>query len=270
MATVTEVGPRLGIAPTCAALGLPTGDLLPAAPAPACPSAAAALASGALRRRAGRRARGAPRAAVRGPRARRGLRDPPRRGPVPLLRADDVPPPGGPPGGAGAAEPAPASALRGPGAAARRPNQLWSWDITKLLGPAKWTYFYLYVILDVFSRYVVGWMVAHRESAALAERLIRETVRPAGNRPRAAHHPCRPRAGDDLEARGAAPGRPGRHQDPCPPARLQRQPVLGGAVQDEHLSITAKLRSRSSAQLRQPLQVRTRSCTFLPTLGCTI
>lgn len=55
------------------------------------------------------------------------------------------------------------------------PNQLWSWDITKLLGPVKWTYFYLYVILDVFSRYVVGWMVAHRESAALAERLIAET-----------------------------------------------------------------------------------------------
>lgn len=55
---------------------------------------------------------------------------------------------------------------------ATAPNQLWSWDITKLLGPAKWTYFYLYVILDVFSRYVVGWMVAHRESAALAKRLI--------------------------------------------------------------------------------------------------
>jgi putative transposase len=58
---------------------------------------------------------------------------------------------------------------------ATRPNQLWSWDITKLLGPAKWTYFYLYVILDVFSRYVVGWMVAHRESAALATQLIGET-----------------------------------------------------------------------------------------------
>ncbi len=57
------------------------------------------------------------------------------------------------------------------------PNQLWSWDITKLLGPAKWTYFYLYVILDVFSRYVVGWMVAHRETAALADRLIEETCR---------------------------------------------------------------------------------------------
>ena len=55
------------------------------------------------------------------------------------------------------------------------PNQLWSWDITKLHGPAKWTYFYLYVIIDVFSRYVVAWMVAHRETAALAQRLIEET-----------------------------------------------------------------------------------------------
>jgi len=45
---------------------------------------------------------------------------------------------------------------------ATQPNQLWSWDITKLWGPAQWTYYYLYVILDVFSRYVVGWMVAHR------------------------------------------------------------------------------------------------------------
>jgi putative transposase len=59
---------------------------------------------------------------------------------------------------------------------ATAPNQVWSWDITKLLGPAKWTYFYLYVILDVYSRYVVGWMVAHREQADLAERLIAETI----------------------------------------------------------------------------------------------
>jgi putative transposase len=55
---------------------------------------------------------------------------------------------------------------------ATRPNEVWSWDITKLLGPAKWTYYYLYVILDIFSRYVVGWMVAHAEGAGLAERLI--------------------------------------------------------------------------------------------------
>jgi putative transposase len=59
---------------------------------------------------------------------------------------------------------------------ATRPNELWSWDITKLLGPAKWTYFYLYVILDVFSRYAVGWMVAERESAELAKRLIAATI----------------------------------------------------------------------------------------------
>ena len=59
-------------------------------------------------------------------------------------------------------------------------NQLWSWDITKLAGPAKWTYYYLYVIIDVFSRYVVGWMVAHRESAALARKLIAETCKRQG------------------------------------------------------------------------------------------
>jgi putative transposase len=58
---------------------------------------------------------------------------------------------------------------------ATAPNQLWSWDITKLKGAAKWTYFYLYVILDVFSRYVVGWMVAPRETAELAKRLIADT-----------------------------------------------------------------------------------------------
>jgi putative transposase len=57
------------------------------------------------------------------------------------------------------------------------PNQVWSWDITKLLGPVKWTYFYLYVLLDIFSRFVVGWMVASKEAAALAYRLIEESCR---------------------------------------------------------------------------------------------
>ena len=60
---------------------------------------------------------------------------------------------------------------------AARPNEVWSWDITKLLGPVKWTYFYLYVIIDIYSRYVTGWLLAHRESAELAERLLGETVR---------------------------------------------------------------------------------------------
>jgi putative transposase len=59
---------------------------------------------------------------------------------------------------------------------ATTPNQLWSWDITKLRGAAKWTYFYLYVILDVFSRYVVGWMIAPREGAELAKQFIEETI----------------------------------------------------------------------------------------------
>jgi len=58
---------------------------------------------------------------------------------------------------------------------ATSPNQLWSWDITKLRGPAKWTFYYLYVILDVFSRYVTGWMIAYRESADLAKQLIEES-----------------------------------------------------------------------------------------------
>ena len=58
---------------------------------------------------------------------------------------------------------------------ATAPNQVWSWDITKLLGPVKWAYFYLYVILDIFSRYVIGWMIATHESSSLAKRLIAET-----------------------------------------------------------------------------------------------
>ena len=63
---------------------------------------------------------------------------------------------------------------------ASTPNEVWSWDITKLRGPAKWTYYYLYVVLDIFSRYVVGWMVASRESGPLAEVLIRQTCAKQG------------------------------------------------------------------------------------------
>jgi putative transposase len=63
---------------------------------------------------------------------------------------------------------------------ATAPNQLWSWDITKLRGPVSWTYYYLYVILDVFSRAVVGWLIAEREDAELAEALIAETCSKEG------------------------------------------------------------------------------------------
>ena len=59
---------------------------------------------------------------------------------------------------------------------AEAPNQVWSWDITKLRGPKKWSYFYLYVILDIFSRYIVGWMIAPCENANLAEDLIATTA----------------------------------------------------------------------------------------------
>lgn len=63
------------------------------------------------------------------------------------------------------------------------PNQLWSWDITKLKGPAKWVYYYLYVVLDVYSRYVVGWMAALRESARLARSLIDAAIERQGIQP---------------------------------------------------------------------------------------
>jgi putative transposase len=66
---------------------------------------------------------------------------------------------------------------------ATAPNQVWTWDITKLLGPTKWTYFYLYVLLDIFSRYVVGWTVATREDSAVAKALIEETCRRHGIKP---------------------------------------------------------------------------------------
>ena len=175
MATVTEIGSRLGIAPTCAALGLPRATY--------------------YRRRQPRNAprprRPSPRALSPGERAAvlGVLHDPrfvdlapaevyatllddgeyrcPERTMYRLLASNHE-------------VQERRNQLRHPHFAApellaRQPNELWSWDITKLLGPTKWTYFYLYVMLDVFSRYVVGWMVAHRESATLAERFISET-----------------------------------------------------------------------------------------------
>lgn len=63
---------------------------------------------------------------------------------------------------------------------ATQPNQVWSWDITKLHGPAKWTYYYLYVIIDIYSRYVVGWLSADAESKTLAEKLLADTIAKQG------------------------------------------------------------------------------------------
>jgi putative transposase len=67
---------------------------------------------------------------------------------------------------------------------AERPNQVWSWDITKLKGPATWTYFYLYAVLDVFSRYIVGWTLQHRESGEIAKALIAQATEQQGITPR--------------------------------------------------------------------------------------
>src|SRR5712691_6642277 len=175
MATVTQIGPRLGIAPTCAALGLPRATYYrrrrPARAAP--PRRPSPRALGGAERAAVLEQLHTPRFVDLAP------------GEVYATLLDE-----------GTylcsertmyrllAEHAEVRERRDqlrhpvyavPELLARRPNELWSWDITKLLGPAKWTYFYLYVMLDVFSRYVVGWMVTHRESATLAEQFIRET-----------------------------------------------------------------------------------------------
>ena len=116
---------------------------------------------------------------------------------------------------------------------ATAPNQTWSWDITKLLGPAKWTYFYLYVVLDIFSRYAVGWMVADRENSALAGRLIEETCHKQGVQPQVLTlhsdrgapmtSKCHPALPCRLRAhRGGDPLRRGTRRDP---ARLCGDPL---------------------------------------------
>jgi putative transposase len=97
--------------------------------------------------------------------------------------AHHVPRPGRTPGGAGRRNQLRHPAYSKPELLATGPNQLWSWDITKLRGPAKWSYYYLYTILDVFSRYVPGWMIADRELARLAEELITATCEKQGIQP---------------------------------------------------------------------------------------
>jgi putative transposase len=120
-------------------------------------------------------------------------------------------------------------------------NQLWSWDITKLRGPEKWTYYYLYVLLDVFSRYVVGWMIAQRESSVLAKELIETSCQRQGiDQDGLVLHSDRGPLGDDtspndLEDGGPASGRLGRGEEPFQAACLERQSVLGGAVQDDEI-----------------------------------
>ena len=96
---------------------------------------------------------------------------------------------------------------------AEGPNQVWSWDITKLMGPAKWTYFYLYVIIDIFSRRVVGWLVADAESAALFNRCSRTPPPNTASCP-ATHPARRPRTLHESQGHRPVARRPGRHQVP--------------------------------------------------------
>ena len=101
-----------------------------------------------------------------------------------------------------------------------RPREVWSWDITKLKGPGKWTCFHLYVILDILSRYVVGWMLALRESAELAEQFIAETLQKQNIAPGDAHTARRSRHEHAFKARGGAADRSGSPQNPQPSTRL--------------------------------------------------
>ena len=122
-----------------------------------------------------------------------------------------------------------------PEVAARGPNQAWSWDITRLPGAAKGTFHYLYVVLDIYSRYVVGWMVADRESAALGERLIAETCAREGVLPDALTlHSDR---GSPMTSAGVAQLLAVLAVVPSfsPAPRLERQPLLRVPLQDRQV-----------------------------------
>ena len=87
---------------------------------------------------------------------------------------------------------------------ARGPNHVWSWDITRLLGPKKWSYFYLYVIMDIYSRYVVGWMVADRENSAPGRPADPAELPEAWRAARGSDTALRSRSSDDEPVHGPA------------------------------------------------------------------
>ena len=119
---------------------------------------------------------------------------------------------------------------------ATRPNELWSWDITKLKGAVKWSYFHLYVIIDVFSRYVVGWMIADRRVFRACQEADIGDDQQAGSRSIASHDPRGSRFIDEIKTCGADAQRSRRDQNAQPSARLKRQSVLGKPVQDDEVS----------------------------------
>ena len=234
--TVEELTPIIGTRPACRAAGRVCGDDLPSPPATGAQAATAAADSGqgADRARARGRARGAALRAVRRHLAGGDLRDAAGRGHLPVLDADDVPAssPLTTVGCASGATSSPTPAYAKPELLAERPNELWSWDISKLKGPAKWTYFYLYVILDVFSRYVVGWTVQHRENAQLAKALIEQATEQQQITPKILTLHADRGAPHARQAGGVPARRPRRHEDAQPALHLQRQPLLGGGLQD--------------------------------------
>jgi len=118
---------------------------------------------------------------------------------------------------------------------ATAPLQLWSWDITKMRGPEKWSYYYLYVLLDVFSRYVVGYMVTGAERATLARDFIETTCeRQEINQNQLTIHADRGLA-DDLQDGRPTAGGSRRGEDPFSASRLERQSLLRGPVQDDEV-----------------------------------
>jgi transposase InsO family protein len=110
------------------------------------------------------------------------------------------------------------------------PREVWSWDITKLKGPVRWSVYQLYVILDIFSRYVVGWMVALRESAELAEQFIADTLAKQQIAPGTS--PCTP-----IGARACAPS---------PSPRFWSILMLPEPTAAHTSRMTTRTRSRSS------------------------
>ena len=98
---------------------------------------------------------------------------------------------------------------------------MWSWDITKFHGPEKWTYYYLYVILDIYSRYAVGGMLARVERAELSKRLITDTIAKQGVAQGPTHPALCSGITDDRQAAGPSVGRPRGHQIPQPTPREQ-------------------------------------------------
>lgn len=183
MTAVRDLAPEVGVQRACRALLLPRASYYRARQATSCAAPPVATPPGPATphpRALGKQERTHVRGlfALRSLRrlsTRGGPRDAARRGCLPLLAPHHVPNPGRPPGDRERRNQLERPVFSWPELLATAPNQVWSWDITKLLGPATWTYFYLYVILDIFSRYVVGWMLADAERASLATRLINET-----------------------------------------------------------------------------------------------